>query len=183
MTTLRSPAVRAAGIFFALAIAPAPAIVAGCTQGSPAPAPDASVVAGDLPCDVEHVLVTVCQHCHTSPPRNEAPFPLVTYADTQVTMSGHPVWTFMLVVLESERMPLPPVQIEPRDRATLLAWLRAGAPAASGKSNCAARDASPADDAPDVGAPDTGPISDTSVDDPDCGSDAGSEDLDDASPE
>src|SRR5262249_36573763 len=70
-----------------------------------------------------------------------------------------PLWTFMLTALESERMPLPPVQLAPADRATLLAWLHAGAGPAPEGQNCFAVDAGPDVDAAlaerDHSAPDT----------------------------
>jgi mono/diheme cytochrome c family protein len=36
-----------------------------------------------LPCDVASLLQGSCQSCHSSPPRNGAPFALVTYADAK----------------------------------------------------------------------------------------------------
>lgn len=91
---------------------------------------------GELPCDVERVLTTVCQNCHTSPPKNDAPFPLVTYANTQAMISGKPVYEYMRAALESGRMPLDPITIAPRDREVLLAWLRADAPPRRSGEGC-----------------------------------------------
>ena len=98
---------------------------------------DAAVVSGDLPCDPKRVLVTVCQQCHTNPTQNAAPFPLVTYADTQATINGgKPIWQYMLSVVQNGVMPLPPVQIDPGDRDTLLRWLQSGAPARAAGDMC-----------------------------------------------
>ena len=79
----------------------------------------------------------MCQQCHAAPPRNSAPFPLVTYADTQVVASGKPLWSYMIVALQNGVMPLPPVQIAPADRDTLIRWLDAGAPPRSASDMCA----------------------------------------------
>jgi hypothetical protein len=38
---------------------------------------------GDFPCDVFAVIHANCNPCHQDPPLNGAPFPLLTYADTQ----------------------------------------------------------------------------------------------------
>jgi hypothetical protein len=61
----------------------------------------------------------------------------VTYADTQVVASGKPLWSYMMVALQNGVMPLPPVQIAPADRDTLIRWLDAGAPPRSSSDMCA----------------------------------------------
>jgi hypothetical protein len=38
-----------------------------------------------IPCEVNAIYTQVCQNCHSSPPLNEAPFPLVTLQDMQDT--------------------------------------------------------------------------------------------------
>lgn len=38
-----------------------------------------------IPCDVNLIYTQVCQNCHSIPPLNEAPFPLVTLQDMQDT--------------------------------------------------------------------------------------------------
>jgi hypothetical protein len=38
---------------------------------------------GDFPCDVFAIVHSICNKCHTNPPVFGAPFPLLTYADTQ----------------------------------------------------------------------------------------------------
>jgi hypothetical protein len=134
------------------------ALLAGCSAGaqtvspgasdsSPAadasppvdssPAADTSPSSNlDIPCDPKRVLVAVCQQCHSNPPRNSAPFPLVTYADTQVISTGEPLWHYMRIVVENGVMPLPPVTISAADRDTLTAWLEAGAPARGPTDSC-----------------------------------------------
>jgi hypothetical protein len=86
------------------------------------------VVVGDIPCGADKVLKNVCQFCHTNPPQHGAPFPLVTYANTQSELDGKPIYFWMEKYVSEEIMPLPPVEISDADRAILLKWLRAGAP-------------------------------------------------------
>jgi hypothetical protein len=90
----------------------------------------------EIPCDANRVLQDVCQHCHSSPTQNGAPFSLVTYEDTQVPASGEPLWKYMRAVVLSGAMPLPPVQISPAQRDVLLAWFDAGAPPRSASDTC-----------------------------------------------
>jgi hypothetical protein len=52
----------------------------------PSSSPDGSTgpgAAGGLPCDVQNLLKTRCQSCHSSPPVGGAPFSLVSYADAK----------------------------------------------------------------------------------------------------
>jgi uncharacterized membrane protein len=114
----------------------------GCAKRSPSESVEAAPasITGALPCDVERVLVAVCQKCHSSPPRNEAPVALVTYADTQLDVEGKPLWTYMQSAIEEGRMPLPPYELTDAERDTLLGWLRGGATPAIG-GECDAPDA------------------------------------------
>jgi hypothetical protein len=132
---------------------------AGCSASEPAPVSpeiDASVDAGadeaandsaappdacsapkegDRPCDVAAVLA-ICQNCHQRPPLRMAPFPLMSYEDTQAVYFG-PVLiaTRMSQVIE----PNDPVHMPPRaatdipqptdaELDTLRAWFRACTP-------------------------------------------------------
>jgi hypothetical protein len=82
-------------------------------------------------CQAEIVLRTVCQRCHTEPPLNGAPFPLITYADTQQPFdAGKRRWERMREVVESGFMPLRSSRLDPpvvpltcEEKATLLGWL------------------------------------------------------------
>jgi hypothetical protein len=125
-----------------------------------------SLRTGELPCEVNRVLTTVCQQCHEAPPINDAPFSLVTYADTQTNVNGAPIYKYMLTALQAGRMPAQPVQLEADDRAILISWLRAGAPPRETDS-CVA-DAAPEVDA---GPPDAQDAAETM---PDVESDADS---------
>src|SRR5262249_15783586 len=92
---------------------------------------------------------------------NGAPFPLVTYEDTQVLANGVPLWKFMRAVVQSGAMPLPPVQIDSSQRDVLLAWFDAGAPSRPALDMCSdlvdsSVDGADADAVPDEGGGDEG---------------------------
>jgi hypothetical protein len=82
-------------------------------------------------CAAHVVLQAKCQRCHAEPLENGAPFPLLTYADTQlVDGKGTPRHEKMKAALESDYMPplflqlTPAVEpLSPSERTTLLTWL------------------------------------------------------------
>lgn len=133
------------------------ASIAGAACSEPADRPASrvtpKVVIGDIPCGPDRVLKNVCQFCHTNPPQHDAPFPLVTYANTQAEMDGKPLYFWMEKYVSEEIMPLPPVDISDADRAVLLQWLRAGAPAREPGVVC---DGDGGVLVPDTGLPDDG---------------------------
>lgn len=82
-------------------------------------------------CDVAPILEARCQRCHTDPPKNGAPFPLVSYDDTQVEER----YEHMGDAVDRDFMPPlwleldPPVEpLSCAEKATLLAWVDQGAP-------------------------------------------------------
>lgn len=111
-------------------------------DGGAACAPNAGA-AGELPCDVAAVLAARCQQCHRSPPCHKAPFPLLTYEDTQHPwgIQGLQRWQGM-----AERVtdPNPLSRMPPRDQpqlddpqmATLRSWFIACAPPAPESAGC-----------------------------------------------
>jgi hypothetical protein len=64
---------------------------------------------GDLPCDVAGVL-EICRNCHQNPPVRGAPFPFLTYEDTQAVYFGATLrWQRMAQVIEpDEPLHMPP---------------------------------------------------------------------------
>jgi hypothetical protein len=92
-------------------------------------------------CDALTVIRAKCQRCHQDPPRNGAPVPFLTYADTQAQYgtSEFKYSDAMLVAVEDGAMPYvalnnPPTSIMPPvepltdgEKATLLGWLMQGA--------------------------------------------------------
>lgn len=89
---------------------------------------------GDLPCDVSAVLVDKCQSCHQDPPRNNAPWALLTYEDTQMPYGnkGKLRWQRMAEVVEPGAIPSMPLPPAPPLTATQLdslrGWFKACAP-------------------------------------------------------
>jgi gluconolactonase len=80
--------------------------------------------------DVEPILRASCQTCHSSPPQNQAPMPLVTYADTQAaSRSGRPVFEVMGRRIDDALSPMPPAgALDAASRRILRAWAATGAP-------------------------------------------------------
>src|SRR5262245_2876107 len=69
-------------------------------------------------CDAEPILANKCQRCHDEPTRNGAPFPLLTYADTQVPTptAGDPNrkrYQDMLLAIEQGEMPYMALTLDP----------------------------------------------------------------------
>lgn len=97
-----------------------------CADGGTAPS-----VAIEF-CQAEIILRTVCQKCHADPPMHGAPFPLVTYQDTQEVfdrVNGTLRWQRMQEVVALDFMPLrglPDVPVELltcEEKSTLMGWL------------------------------------------------------------
>jgi mono/diheme cytochrome c family protein len=80
---------------------------------------------GDLPCDVYRVLNGNCHRCHGDPLVDGAPFPLLTYADTQADFFTRPVWDRMADAVEPGAIPGMPFGANPMEEANidvLRAW-------------------------------------------------------------
>jgi hypothetical protein len=85
-------------------------------------------------CEVSKVLLAKCQRCHVGEGLNGAPFPLVTYEDTQVQDATGPRWVRMQAMVEDDKMPPPDAALSPpveplsaSEKERLLAWFAAGA--------------------------------------------------------
>jgi uncharacterized membrane protein len=87
-------------------------------------------------CAARSVLQAKCERCHQAPTQNGAPFPLVTYDDTQVVdRKGVARFQKMKAALESEYMPPTFLELEPAveslqkaERDALLSWLSSDPP-------------------------------------------------------
>jgi hypothetical protein len=83
---------------------------------------------GDLPDDVAAVLVSKCQTCHASPPKNHAPWPLLSFEDTQkpLGLDGQRRWQRMASVIEPGGSPHMPFgnapQLTDGELTILRAW-------------------------------------------------------------
>jgi uncharacterized membrane protein len=107
--------------------------LASACAGDPS---EPSVASGLTFCDVEPVLANKCQRCHGDPPRNGAPFALLSFADTQApaptpTDPNRRRFQDMQRAIEQGEMPYraldldPPVQaLTCEERTTLLSWLK-----------------------------------------------------------
>lgn len=113
-----------------------PSATGGSSDDASAGKGGAPVQSGTDWCAARAVLQAKCQRCHDEPQQNGAPFPLLTYADTQVVdRAGTPRSDKMQAALESDYMPpqflkLTP-EVEPlsdEERSTLLDWLSAVPP-------------------------------------------------------
>ena len=104
--------------------------------GAPTSTVDSGAPADSEWCAVDLVLSHKCRRCHQDPPKNGAPFSLLTYADTQlVDGRGKPRFVRMADAVSSGYMPAQFVALDPpvealtaEERATLLGWCEAGAP-------------------------------------------------------
>lgn len=89
--------------------------------------------AANLPCDVEEVVKAKCQNCHGAQPSYGSPMSLVTAGDFAAKAKSDPSKTVAQLVKEriyDTVKPMPPPPTGPLDatsRATLDAWLGAGA--------------------------------------------------------
>jgi hypothetical protein len=98
---------------------------------------------GDIPCDVFAVLHAKCHACHTDPPANNAPFPLLTYADTQEPYGTKGKLRFqrMREVIEPDAIPHMPFGTAPQltdaEFETLADWLDDCAPPEAAGQGCA----------------------------------------------
>jgi len=90
---------------------------------------------GDLPCDVAAVMA-ICQNCHRNPPIRGAPFPFMTYEDTQIVYFGSERrWQRMATAIEPTAvLHMPPrtetdiPQLTDVQLNTMRAWFVACAP-------------------------------------------------------
>lgn len=145
-----------------------------CSSGGGAAAPkptthDTTVMldgaddSAQIPCEPRRVLQTVCQHCHTRPLANGAPFPLEHRSDFDAVYGGIVVREDAIEQLAARRMPLAPITIDDQDRDVLLAWLRAGTPAVPSQTCASLTEAGEGDGGiggigADVAAPDAGDL-------------------------
>jgi hypothetical protein len=111
-------------------------------DGAPCPFIDPAIITPALPCDVEAVLKAKCQRCHQNPPLNGAPFPLLTWENTQAIYFNQPIYARMLKAVSSGFMPYKGVVLDPPvepltddEKATLIAWLSECGPPAE-KTSC-----------------------------------------------
>lgn len=94
---------------------------------------------GEFPCDVFAIVHARCNPCHTDPMQNGAPFPLLTYADTQKPyVPGKLIFQQMYDQIGPDgdpRMPLGGMLAE-AEYDKLRGWLASCAPPAPAGMGC-----------------------------------------------
>jgi uncharacterized membrane protein len=122
----------------------------GSPSAAPACDPTATPATGDLPDAVNAVLVDKCQACHTSPPKNHAPWPLLSFEETQLRfgITDKRRWQRMAEVIEPGGSPHMPFgnapQLTPEELTTLRSWFAACAmPLAEGTGHDVKDDGTP----------------------------------------
>ncbi len=98
------------------------------------PPPDASTGPTGLPCDVDQMLQSRCQGCHSAPPVGGAPMALVSYADLTGPSLSDPTRT--VAQLSAARIrdtvrPMPPGGGQTQDAVLLETWIAASYPQGS----------------------------------------------------
>lgn len=77
-------------------------------------------------CAVKRILDAKCTSCHSNPP-NGAPMALTSYASTQATLGGSPVYRLMGQYVSNGAMPPAPYPpLTDADKNTIVAWANAG---------------------------------------------------------
>lgn len=85
-----------------------------------------------LPCDVDAVLKSKCQTCHSSDPKYGASTALVTFDDLQKDWNGKKLHALVKQRIHDEARPMPPTpnpRLTADDAAKLAAWIDGGAKA------------------------------------------------------
>ena len=127
------------------------------TPPTPPPPPTGAA----LPCEVDEVLRTVCQRCHSDPTMNGAPMPLTSYDRTQSPAVSDPsllVWQMMQRRVNDPLDPMPPdVPLADAQKAALNAWFAAGAPMRAAGTSCDAPPPTPPPPPPPPVGPDALP--------------------------
>ena len=79
------------------------------------------------------MLQARCQGCHSAPPVQGAPFPLLTQADFLAPYFASSVQTAAVGAVQVDFMPLNGPPLDAAQKAILVGWLDAGLPLSSTK--------------------------------------------------
>ena len=109
-------------------------MVAAGGAGDGAPVPAGGAESAPDWCAARGVLEAKCQRCHGDPPDHGAPFPLVTYQDTQVVnRKGEARFTAIAAAVADGFMPPGFITLEPAvepltalEQELLMGWCSAG---------------------------------------------------------
>jgi uncharacterized membrane protein len=106
----------------------------GTTGGAGATGTGTGTVAVGVPCDIQTLLQTRCQGCHSNPPANGAPVPLITYANLTAASFADPTMSFAqraLARMQNATAPMPPApnaRATAADVAAMAAWVASSSP-------------------------------------------------------
>ncbi|MDP3158312.1 MAG: hypothetical protein Q8N23_36905 [Archangium sp.] len=109
--------------------------VAAASCGAPTPSPEMDAGVPHIPCEVDALLTARCRVCHSNPPTQYAPFPLVTQADFQRPFGGSTVAERAVGAVESDFMPLNATPLNSAEKTLLIGWLDAGVPLSTANCN------------------------------------------------
>lgn len=87
-----------------------------------------------LPCDVSDVVNASCTSCHSDPPQNGAPTPLLTYSDFTAPSKTNPAVSMAeasLARMQDATSPMPPGGAPADQIAIMQKWIDAGMPQGS----------------------------------------------------
>jgi uncharacterized membrane protein len=117
-------------------------VLCGCGGGESGPPAEPEVTGTVAWCEVSAVLSAKCAACHVGQGQHGAPFPLLTFEDTQVVEAPRdkPIWELMQAMVEAGAMPPtesplvgPSGELTEAERLALGVWFDEGARAVGGR--------------------------------------------------
>jgi hypothetical protein len=119
-------------------------VISGKGGGGDKGGSNVETTATGLPCDVDKVLKTSCQTCHSNPTKYGASAPLVTYDDLQKTGNGgKKIYEMVHDRIHDADRPMPPSpnpHLGAPDLQTIDNWIAGGAKASSDRCTSAKAD-------------------------------------------
>jgi len=94
---------------------------------------DSDPPAQGIPCNVDTILQNHCRACHSAPPTNQAPMPLVTFEHLQapsVSDPSVPVYEAVAARIKDDARPMPPApnaRLTPAEIEVIDTWVGSGA--------------------------------------------------------
>ncbi|MGZ3420436.1 MAG: hypothetical protein ACXVEE_21345 [Polyangiales bacterium] len=137
----------AAGVGF---VAPAcgGTVNSASTDGTGDPSHPIMTPGGDMPCEIAAVIAN-CTGCHSNPPTQAAPMPLISYADLTAASPDYPGQSYAqraLARMQDPAAPMPPKPADPltADQITTFKnWVDSGMPQSTCDNPAAPIDAGP----------------------------------------
>lgn len=94
---------------------------------------DADPPAQGIPCQVDTLLQNHCRGCHSAPPKNQAPMPLVSFDQLQAPSPSNantPVYEAVAARIKDNARPMPPppnARLTAAEIEVIDAWVESGA--------------------------------------------------------